>query len=243
VANAALLKAAQEQQNQAVNQDLVKRIDPRQGQKNQVTVMHLPSAVLNAVKARTDVRADLVVIVAKEELLQNVPTPNVVMTEENQETDVHQLARTENVQMEEVTKDVQVDLVMKVATDVHQLVLTVNALKVATMIDVRTDLVEIAAKEGHLQNAPILNAVMMEENQETDVHQLALMAKEQKVEVKTDAQADLEVIEEIEDHQLVEEVTIEAAALIEKKTTNADQRVQLENLVVRTWLKELKLAI
>jgi hypothetical protein len=243
VANAALLKAAQEQQNQAVNQDLVKRIDPRQGQKNQVTVMHLPSAVLNAVKARTDVRADLVVIVAKEELLQNAPTPNVVMTEENQETDVHQLARTENVQMEEVTKDVQVDLVMKVATDVHQLVLTANALKVATMIDVRTDLVEIAAIEGHLQIVPIPNAVMTEENQETDVHQLALMAKEQKVEVKTDAQADLEVIEEIEDHQLVEEVTIEAAALIEKKTTTADQRVQPENLVVRTWLKELKLAI
>jgi hypothetical protein len=140
-------------------------------------------------------------------------------------------------------KDVQVDSVMKVATDVHQLVLMANALKVATMIDVRTDLVEIAATEGHLQNEPILNAVMMEENQETDVHQHALMAKEQKVEVKTDAQADLEVIEEIKDHQLVEEVTIETAALIEKKTTTADQRVQPENLVVRTWLKELKLAI
>jgi hypothetical protein len=62
--------------------------------------MHLPNAVLNAVKARTDVRADLVVIAAKEELLQNVPTPNVVMTEENRETDVHQHAHTENVQKE-----------------------------------------------------------------------------------------------------------------------------------------------
>jgi hypothetical protein len=192
VANAVLLKVAQELQNQAVNQDLVKRIDPRLGQKDQVTVMHLLSAVLNALKVRTDVQADLVVIAAKEELLQNVPTPNVAMTEENQETDVHQLAHTANVQKAEVMTDAQADLAAKVATDAHL---------------------------------------------------LALMASVQRAEVMTDVQADLAVIEAIEDNQPVVVATIGAAALIEKKITTANQRVQPENLVVRTWLKELKLAI
>jgi hypothetical protein len=154
--------------------------------------MHLLSAVLNAVKVRTDVQADLVVIAAKEELLQNVPTPNVVMTEENQETDVHQLALTTNVQKAEVMTDAQADLAAKVATDAHL---------------------------------------------------LALMASVQRAEVMTDVQADLAVIEAIEDHQPVVVATIGAAALIEKKITTANQRVQPENLVVRTWLKELKLAI
>jgi hypothetical protein len=217
-----LLKVAQELQNQAVNQDLVKRIDPRLGQKDQVTVMHLLSAVLNALKVRTDVQADLVVIAAKEELLQNVPTPNVAMTEENQETDVHQLAHTANVQKAEVMTDAQADLVAKVATDVHQLAHTANVQKAEVMTDAQADL---AAKVA------------------TDAHLLALMASVQRAEVMTDVQADLAVIEAIEDHQPVVVATIGAAALIEKKITTANQRVQPENLVVRTWLKELKLAI
>jgi hypothetical protein len=118
--------------------------------------------------------------------------------------------------------DAQADLVAKVATDVHQLAHTANVQKAEVMTDAQADL---AAKVA------------------TDAHLLALMASVQRAEVMTDVQADLAVIEAIEDHQPVVVATIGAAALIEKKITTANQRVQPENLVVRIWLKELKLAI
>ena len=115
-----LLKVAQELQNQEVNQDLVKRIDPRLGQKDQVMVMHRLSVVLIVAKVKIGVQADLVVIAAKEELLQNAPIANVAKTEENQETDAHQLAHTANVQKAEAMTGAQADIAAKVAINAHQ---------------------------------------------------------------------------------------------------------------------------
>jgi hypothetical protein len=238
VANAALLKVAQELQNQAVNQDLVKRIDPRLGQKDQVTVTHLLSAVLNAVKARTGVLADLVLIVAREEHQQNALTPNVVMMEVNQEKEDHQRVLTE-----EVMTDARVGLAAKVATDVNQPAHTANALKAVVKTGVQVNLVVIAVREELQQNALTPSVVKMEENQEKGAHQPVRTANVQKLEMKIDAQVDLVTIETIEDHHLAVKVTKEVAALIEKNITIADHHVQPENRVVRTWLKELKLAI
>jgi hypothetical protein len=53
--------------------------------------------------------------------------------------------------------------------------------------------------------------------------------------VKKGVQADLEVKEETEDQLHVVEEMKEEVALKEMKTTNADQRVQMENLVDRIW--------
>jgi hypothetical protein len=105
----------------------------------------------------------------------------------------------------------------------HQLVLILNVLKVAAMKDVQADL---------------------EVKEEIEDHQLVHIPNVLKVAAMKDVQADLEVKEEIEDHQLVVVDTKEEVALTEMKiATTAGRLVQLENLVVLIWLKELKLAI
>jgi hypothetical protein len=56
-----------------------------------------------------------------------------------------------------------------------------------------------------------------------------------KVEVMIDVQADLEVKAETEDQLHVVEEMKGEVVLTEMKTMNADQRVQLENLVALIW--------
>jgi hypothetical protein len=55
------------------------------------------------------------------------------------------------------------------------------------------------------------------------------------VEVMIDVQADLEAKAEIEDHLHVVDEMKREVVLTETKTMNADQRVQLENLVALIW--------
>ena len=75
----------------------------------------------------------------------------------------------------------------------------------------------------------------LEVKAETEDRQHVLTPNVPKEEVMIDVQVDLEVKAETEDQLHVVEEMKEEVALKEMKTTNADQRVQMENLVDRIW--------
>ena len=110
--------------------------------------------------------------------------------------------------------DAQADLEAKAEIEDHLHVLTQNVLKVEVMIDVQADLEAKAETEDRLH---VLTQNVM------------------KVEVMIDVQADLEVKAETEDQLHVVEEMKGEVVLTEMKTMNADQRVQLENLVALIW--------
>jgi hypothetical protein len=75
----------------------------------------------------------------------------------------------------------------------------------------------------------------LEAKAETEDRQHVLTQNVLKVEVMIDVQADLEAKAEIEDHLHVVDEMKREVVLTETKTMNADQRVQLENLVALIW--------
>jgi hypothetical protein len=99
VANAALLEAALEQRNQAVNQDLVKTISHHLVQKNQGSTQLLPNAVTRVAQGMKSDQVDLEAKVEIEDH-QHVLTPNAqkAVVKTNDQAGLETKAKTEDHQ-------------------------------------------------------------------------------------------------------------------------------------------------